>query len=75
MYNLSLLILVTGILDISSTGDGSTVCELTLSGIESLSKQLLESTFNLFILNLNFVFIIIINTKLLNLSYLYVPEG
>ena len=28
------LILVTGVLDISSTGDGSTVCELTLSGID-----------------------------------------
>ena len=28
------LILVTVVLDISSTGDGSTVCELTLSGID-----------------------------------------
>ena len=28
------LVLVTGVLDISSTGDGSTVCELTLSGID-----------------------------------------
>ena len=34
MYNLLPLILVTGVLDVSSTGDDSTVCELTLSGID-----------------------------------------
>ena len=27
------LFVIPGVLDISSTGDGSTVCELTLSGI------------------------------------------
>ena len=35
LNNLLPLILVTGVLDISSTGDGSTVCELTLlTGID-----------------------------------------